>query len=625
MDKTNKAIFPLSLAALGVVYGDIGTSPLYALRQSLVGLPINPMNVLGVLSLIVWSLIFVVSVKYLVILLRADNNGEGGILALLALIKRTSSDKSKLFILIAILGAGLVLGDGMLTPAISVLSAVEGIKLVTPGLSGFILPVTCFILVCLFYVQSLGTAKIGFVFGPILFIWFFVLAIVGIKQIILHPMVLYAINPYYAFQFFYQNGLRGYVLLGGIFLVLTGAEALYADLGHFGKVPIRLAWFLVVLPALLLNYFGQSAYLLDNPHAIDNPFYLMAPKWFMLPYILLATISTIIASQAVISASFSLTKQAVLLGFYPHLRIVQTSIIKKGQIYIPQVNYLLGFGTLGLILIFRSSFALTHAYGIAVNLVMLLTTLLLVQIAIKKWQWNKFNTFVLCTLLCSIDLAFLGANAVKLDSGGWIPILFAIVSAFIMYTWNTGRIYLHNAYYVKKDEIKKLLKQLDYKSVYHLPDSTAIFITDIYDRSGANFFKFLKMNRIVPENLLIINYIVNPIPYVNLVNRFQIAHLSENICKLILHYGFMDTISIPEALENANERGILPFHINIERASYFIEISNIILSADQNSMDFTWQKKLFAFLVRNYSANINIEFYQLPYDKTMAIGTYYLI
>ena len=373
----------LSLAALGVVYGDIGTSPLYALRVSLRGMPINLIDVLGVLSLIFWSLIIVISIKYLVILLAADNDGEGGILALSALVKRKNGNPSKLFFMIGVFGAGLMLGDGMLTPAISVISALEGIDVFVPQFSPWVLPLTCLILMALFFVQSYGTGKIGFIFGPIIFMWFCMIAFLGVVQIIDNPLVLNAVNPYYAFEFFYQNGFRGYIVLGSVFLVMTGGEALYADLGHFGKVPIRMTWFFLVLPCLLLNYFGQGAYLLTHPEAIINPFYMLAPSWFAVPLIIIATMATIIASQSVISATFSLTKQAVLLGLYPHLPIIQTSHLQRGQIYIPQMNVILGLGTLLLVLTFKNSDALTHAYGIAVNLVMVL---LPIEVPQSKYQ-----------------------------------------------------------------------------------------------------------------------------------------------------------------------------------------------------------------------------------------------
>lgn len=615
----------LSLAALGVVYGDIGTSPLYALRESLRGLPINLTDVLGVLSLIFWSLILVISIKYLLILLRADNDGEGGILALSALIKRINNNRSKLFFIVGILGAGLMLGDGMLTPAISVISALEGFNVFVPSISSWILPLTCIVLLTLFAMQSFGTEKIGIIFGPIILFWFCIIAILGAKQIIENPIVLKAINPWYAFEFFYQNGWTGYALLGGVFLVMTGGEALYADLGHFGKKPIRVTWFFLVLPCLLLNYFGQGAYLLSHPEGISNPFYMLAPEWMAFPLIILATMATIIASQAVISATFSITKQAVLMGLYPHLPIVQTSGYQRGQIYVPQMNLILAIGTLLLVLTFKNSDALTHAYGIAVNLVMILTSMMVFYLIIKTWHWNRVAVVLLCLFFGVIDIAFLGANIQKLLTGGWLPIVFASGCAFVMYTWNIGRLYLQKTYYMQKEAFSKILKQLDYKSLNRLPNTLAIFITDIYDKSGGSFLHFLKLNRTMPEHVLIINYTVENIPYVPSSDRYNVSCLSKNICELTLHYGFMDTVSIPQALYTANDRVLLPFPVDIDTAMYFIEIPNIVASREHQTMWFFWQEKLFSFLVRNYSANLNIEFYQLPYNRTVAIGTYYMI
>ncbi|MBA2651008.1 MAG: KUP/HAK/KT family potassium transporter [Tatlockia sp.] len=616
--------FSLSLAALGIVYGDIGTSPLYAMRESLDKLPINLTNILGVLSLIFWSLILIISIKYLVILFRADNDGEGGILALLALLKQFLGDKARIILLIGIFGAGLMLGDGMLTPAISVLSAIEGLTVIAPSFTNWIIPMTVVILISLFSIQSYGTSKIGIIFGPIILIWFITLAILGASQIIQNPIVLKAISPWYAIEFFRTNGWNGYIHLGGIFLVVTGGEALYADMGHLGKKPIRLSWFLVALPALLLNYFGQGANLLNNPAAILNPFYLSAPVWFLFPLLIIATLATIIASQAVISATFSLTKQAILLGLYPHLSIKQTSDV-KGQIYVPQMNFILAIGTLLLIITFKNSKSLTHAYGIAVNLDMILTVLLIAYLAIKKWQWNPIIIIVMFSFFAIIDIAFLGANILKVETGGWVPVAFASVCAFIMYTWQKGMYHLRETYYMKKVELTKILKQFDYQSLQRLPGMTAIFITDVYDKSGGSFLHFLAINRILPEHILIVDYRVENVPYISSDQRYNLRILKANVCELTLHYGFMDTVSIPEALSLANDKKVLPFTLDIKRATYLLEIPNVIASTQKETLAFFWQEKIFAFLVRNYSTNINIEFYQLPYNRTIALGTYYII
>ncbi len=624
-NKSSPNIFYLALTALGVVYGDIGTSPLYALRSSLIGVTVNPTDLLGVLSLIFWSLIIVISLKYLIVLLNADNDGEGGILSLLALIKQFLGNKAKITLIIGIFGAGLMLGDGMLTPAISIISAIEGLYIIEPSLSTWIVPITLSILITLFSIQAYGSAKIGFVCGPIIVVWFITIGIIGAIQIFNNPVVLKAVNPFYAINFFYQNGLKGYLFLGGIFLVVTGGEALYADMGYFGKSAIRLGWFCIVLPGLLLNYFGQVAYLLTHPEAVANPFYLMAPTWFLIPLLTLATIVTVIASQAVISATFSLTKQAVLLGLYPHIPIKQTSDIKQGHVYVPQINFTLAIGTMLLIVIFKSSDALAHAYGIAVNIVMLLTSILVTYLAIKKWKWNPWLLILMFTFLSLIDLAFLGANIHKFKTGGWIPVTFALFCAFIMYTWQSGTRYLRENYYMKKAELSKILQQLDHEKINKLLGITSIFINDPYDKSGGGLLHLLNANNIMPEHVLLVNCKVDNIPYVSSIKRFEVNSLNKNICEVTLHYGFMDTISIPQALYTANDRNILPFPVDIEKSSYLIEIPNVIASHKKKTLYFYWQEKIFAFLIRNYSANLNIEFYQLPFDKTIAIGTYYVI
>jgi len=625
MEKKSCFSYKLTLAALGIVFGDIGTSPLYALKVTLDDLPIDQINVLGVLSLIFWSLLIIISFKYLVIIFRADNDGEGGILALLALMKHKATKYASIFYILAIFGAGLLLGDGMLTPAISVISAVEGLTAISPAFTPYVLPIACVIFLFLFSIQSKGTAKIGYLFGPIIFVWFCTIAILGLIQIIKNPVVLQAINPYHAIYFLYDEGLSGYLLLGGIFLAVTGGEALFADIGHFGKNPIRISWFSLVLPCLLLNYFGQGANLLLHPSNIKNPFYMMAPSSLYLPLIILATMATIIASQAVISATFSLTKQAVLLGLCPRITIIQKSRDHSGQIYVPQINALLAMGTILLALTFRSSENLAHAYGIAVNGDMLLVDSMVAYAAISIWGWSKPKTFLLFGLFLVIDLSFLGANAHKFITGGWVPVTFALFIATIMFTWKRGLEYLRKHFYMNKSDISKILRQLEYKSLNQLPGVTAIFITDVYDKSGGSFLHFLKLSRSVPEHVLIVDYIVETIPYMHHSQRYEICSLAPKVCKLTLHYGFMETINIPKALDRVNSKNLLPFTIDIDSAAYMVEIPNIMASKSKKSLAFHWQEKVFAFLIRNYSANLNIEFYKLPYNRTIAIGTYFLL
>ena len=625
MERKNNFSYKLALAALGVVFGDIGTSPLYALKVTLANLPINATNVLGVLSLIFWTFLIIVCVKYLIIIFRADNEGEGGILALLALIKHNHTEKAPIFYIVAIFGAGLLLGDGMLTPAISVISAVEGLSAVSPVFNPYILPIACIIFFFLFGIQSRGTAKIGYLFGPIILVWFGTIATLGLVQIIYNPIVLKAINPYYAIYFLYDGGLSGYLLLGGIFLVVTGGEALFADIGHFGKEPIRISWFIIVFPCLLLNYFGQGANLLTHPSIIDNPFYMIAPRWLHLPLIILATFATIIASQAVISATFSLAKQAVLLSLCPRIPIIQKSKEYSGQIYVPQINAILFIGTLFFALTFKTSDNLAHAYGIAVNGVMLLVDSMVAYAALSIWKWSKLKAILLFGLFLIIDLSFLGANAHKFLTGGWVPVTLALIIATIMYTWKLGLEYLRVHFYMGKADISKILKQLEYRSLNQLSGVTAIFITDVYDKSGGSFLHFLKLSRSVPEHVLIVDYIVNTIPYIHHSRRYEITCLNPKVCKLTLHYGFMETINIPKALEKINYKNLLPFTIETDRATYMVEIPNIMASKSKKSLLFHWQEKIFSFLARNYSANLNIEFYKLPYNRTIAIGTYFLL
>ena len=623
MDKEkNKFSLALSIGALGVVFGDIGTSPLYALRVTLGNLPITPVDVLGVLSLIFWSLIIVISIKYLVIVLRADNDGEGGGLALMALIKQKSTKHERIFYLLGIFSAGLLLGDAMLTPAISVTSAIEGLKLLSPKFDDAVVPLSCIILFLLFFMQSYGTGKIGATFGPILLIWFIILAVLGVKEIINHPEVLKAVNPYYGFEYLYSHGYKGYLLLGGVFLVVTGGEALYADIGHFGKNPIRYSWFTVVLPALVLNYFGQGANLISHPAAIRNPFYMLAPDWFFIPLIIISALATIIASQAVISATFSLTKQAILLGLCPRIPIIQTSKKYIGQIYIPQMNFLLLVGTLLLVFTFKNSSNMTHAYGIAVNLVMLLVTTMVTYAARHIWGWSWLRVFAVFTPFLFIDLAFLGANSHKFLTGGWVPVCFALLVSIVMYTWNLGLQYLKKYVYLQRDEVLQIIKELNSKSLQQLPGITTIFITDTYDNSGGSFLNFVKVSHAVPEKILIVSYIVANKPHIYRSKRIQINQIDERVCEMILHYGFMDNISVPRALAYAVDMGMLPFKLKVEATTYMVEVPNIIASKKQKTLLFGWQEKLFAFLIRNYSANLNIEFYKLPYNRTIAIGTY---
>ncbi|HCA88862.1 MAG: potassium transporter Kup [Legionellaceae bacterium] len=617
---THKTSLKLIVGALGVVYGDIGTSPLYAMRETLTGLTITTPNILGVLSLIIWSLIIVISLKYLWVVFRADNEGEGGILALLSLLNQSPRHSKKLFYFLAIFGAGLLVGDGMLTPAISVSSAIEGLEMVYPHFQTWSPILSAIVLMGIFGYQYKGIDKIGKAFGFIIGCWFITIGILGLIHIMRCPLVLKAFNPYYAWYFFKQNGVHGFFLLGGIFLVVTGGEALYADIGSFGKQAIRYSWFLMAFPCLVLNYLGQGANLIINPRDIDNPFYNLAADWFFWPLIILATLATIIASQAVISATFSLTKQAVLLGLCPKFPIKQTSEEHAGQIYIGQINIMLFIGTLLLIYTFQNASNLAHAYGIAVNLDMIMVSMMVFYASRRLWQWSLFWSLPLFGLFFAVDLAFLSANSYKFLTGGWVPVSFAIMIAMIMHNWHAGLTYLKT--HRQQQSLSAVIQQLHQKKFNKLPYLTAIFLTDIYDTSGVSFLNFLKLNRAIPETILILNYKIANKPYIPPAEQFELQKIDHNIINITLHFGFMDNIFIPKILRNLNEKQLLPAEIDIDNVTFFVEIPHIIASRQQKTLSFYWQERFFAFLMRNYSANLNIEFYKLPHNRTIALGNY---
>jgi KUP system potassium uptake protein len=615
-----KNTLALSLGALGVVYGDLGTSPLYALQQTLPGEAITPDNILGVLSIVFWSLILVISTCYVSVFLRADNDGEGGVLSLLSLLKREDKKFPRWLFLIGIVGAGLLLGDGMITPAISVISAMEGLKVIAPGFSHLIVPISFVILLILFFCQRLGTGKISLFFGPVLLCWFITIGILGGVAIFHNPTVLYAINPYYAYEFFYNGGWHAYLLLGGIFLTITGAEAMYADLGHFGRNPIRLGWFAVALPGLLLNYFGQGANLLRSPAAISNLFYTLAPDWFAYPLLILATVATIIASQAVITASFSLARQAILLNVCPRLSIIHTSEEETGQIYVPQINFILAIGTLSLVLIFKSSDDLAAAFGMAVNLVMLIVAILVMCVARQSWKWPITKIFLVFSLVILIDLAFLGANLHKIFEGAWIPLAFAMLISVVMITWQRGVELLRASFFMKKVSLPDIIKQLDQTKLNYLEDLTTIFITDPYDNSGGSFLNYIKLNHILPKEVLIVSIVIENHPYITDKKCFELTKLTKGVYNLILHYGFMQSINIPKMLALADKTKVFPFTLDISKATFLVEIINLVMTKKKVPRLFYWQKRLFEFLMRNSA--MDIEFFKLPYNRTIAIGNY---
>lgn len=614
-----RRLFGLSFAALGVVYGDIGTSPLYSLRQALLHLPANPANVYGVLSLIFWYLVLLISCKYLLIILRADNDGEGGILALSALLKQKLKKESRLLVFITIVGIGLIMGDGMITPAISVLSAMEGLEAISLEFSKFIIPGTILILLFLFWLQRVGTGRIGILFAPIILLWFIVIGILGFIQILHHPSILAAINPYYAYHFFMEEKTLALVALGGVFLAVTGGEALYADLGHFNKDSIRLAWFGVALPGLLLNYFGQGAHLLEHPSAIINPFYSISPAWFLPFYIGLATLATIIASQAIISAVFSIIKQAILLNLIPRFKIIQTSVIEKGQIFVPLVNLFLMVGTCGLVITFGSSANLGNAYGIAVNLYMIITTLLVAQVAYSVWRWNfiQLSVFVLFIL---IDCANLLGNSFKFLTGGWIPLLITVFGIIVMYTWRKGFKQLRRLNYQDAIKDSNIIADLNAKTIPRLPGTT-LFITDPYDEMGGSLLHHLKINRILTKTVIFVSVLIENKPFTPLSKKFEILQKAEGFYLLNIHFGFAEDVHLPNILEVMTKTMDLPFQIDVKTMAFFVEIIAIEITKNKIDSLWGWQKYLFSFMLRN--AVPDIQFYSLPYNKTVAIGTYF--
>lgn len=611
-------LFVLSLATLGVVYGDIGTSPLYAIRECFHGphaITPSAANVLGVLSLVFWALIIVISIKYLVFVLRADNHGEGGILSLTALatpIRPSGRTEHFFLILIGIFGAALLYGDGIITPAISVLGAMEGLTVATPVLSPYVVPITILILVALFLFQSRGTAKVGRVFGPITFVWFAVLAVLGTAQILRYPGVVAAVNPLYGLDFFLQNGWHGFLILGSVFLVVTGGEALYADMGHFGTRPIRVVWFSVVLPALLLNYFGQGALLLEDPDAAHNPFYRLAPTWALYPMIVLATSAAIIASQAVISGAFSLTMQAVQLGFSPRLKINHTSTREYGQIYIPAVNWALMVGCIAIVIGFRSSSNLAAAYGVAVTSTMVITTLLFYVVARSVWQWNRLAVAALAIFFLIVDLAFFGANIIKVAHGGWFPLLLAAVVFIVMTTWKNGRRILNARIQSESRPLEEFLQDMARRPPMRVP-GTAIFMNGNASRTPPALLHNLEHNKVLHQRVLFLTVKTKQIPFVAHEDRMEVEPLGDGFLRLKVYYGFMEDPDIPKVLETISVPG---FTFEPKETTYFLGRETIIASKRPGMA--LWREKLFSIIAQN--ATSATAYFCLPPDRVVEMG-----
>ncbi len=607
----------LYIGAIGVVYGDIGTSPLYAFRECFSkehGLAPTPENIFGVLSLIFWSLTFIISIAYLGFIMRADNRGEGGILALMSLARARSEKKSfrrGILITLGLFGAALLYGDGMITPAITVLSAMEGLSVATPVFASLVLPLTIVMLIALFVVQRLGTAKVGIWFGPIMITWFAVLSALGLWHVMKEPSVLKAVDPRYAIRFFYENGLIGFLVLGSVFLVVTGGEALYADMGHFGLKPIRRAWFTLVFPALLLNYFGQGAFLLHSPQGIENPFFLMAPRWSLYPLVALATVAASIASQAVISGAFSLTRQAVQLGYLPRLRIWHTSAREIGQIYIPSVNWLLMVAAIGLVLAFKSSTNLAAAYGVAVTATMAITTTLLAVVAKQRWHWKWYAVAALIIPLLTADLSFFAANIVKIADGGWFPLLIGAVAFTVMTTWFQGRRILNarlaQSAMTEEDFVRGLASG-------HFPRvrGTAIFMTRQAAGVPTTMLHNIKHNKVVHERVVLLTVDVEEASHLADEERHEWTDVGHGLYRLKLRFGYMEDPDLPRIL--AALPG--PVSFNPMTTSYFLGRETLIPTKRPGMP--LWREHLFAWMVRNASSAS--QFFSLPANQVIELG-----
>ncbi len=610
----------LSLAALGIVYGDIGTSPLYTLNAIFSGglhpVPLTLENILGILSLIFWSLIIVVSFKYVIFIMRADNEGEGGIMALMALALRKLSENGKgrkAAMLLGIFGAALFYGDGIITPAISVLSAVEGLQVAGPAFKTYVIPITLIVLWALFIFQRKGTASVGALFGPIMCLWFGTLAILGVLNILAKPVVLTALNPVYGISFLIASPWIGFLALGGVVLALTGAEALYADMGHFGRRPIQFAWFGFVLPALFLNYFGQGALLINNPKAIEHSFYLLAPNWALYPLVILSTVATVIASQAVISGAFSMTHQAMRLGYSPHMETQQTSEEKIGQIYLPGINWTLLIAVVALVLGFGSSTHLAAAYGIAVTGTMMITSILAFIVVRRLWGWGWIRGGLLILFLLAIDLAFFSANAIKIEEGGWLPLVFGLGVFLLMTTWKSGRALLYERLHGDALDLERFAESMSPGSVIRV-SGTAIFLTANPDGVPHSLLHNLRHNKVLHEHVVVLSVQILDIPHVSDEERIEYRILPNNFYRLILKFGFKDEPDIPKGLALGLKQG-LP--LNPEETSFFLGRETLIPKADSDMP--LWREKLFIAMYRNAASVIT--FYKLPPDRVVEMGS----
>ncbi|HEX7965897.1 MAG TPA: potassium transporter Kup [Gammaproteobacteria bacterium] len=617
-----KRLYALSLGALGVVFGDIGTSPLYALSSSFSdanGLAITPESVLGVLSLVFWTIIIIVCLKYQVFVLRADNKGEGGVMALLALLDpwrtRRTSRRSRILITLGIFGAALLYGDGMITPAISVLSAVEGLQV---GSAAFprsvIIAITVVILIFLFVIQRVGTSRVGTFFGPICALWFTVIGVLGLRAIVMHPGILAAVNPGYALEFIAHHGLADIVVLGSVFLCVTGAESLFADLGHFGRAPIRLAWFAYVMPALLLNYFGQGAMLLAHPEQpASQLFYSLSPGWFLYPMIAIATAATVIASQAVISGAFSLMGQAIQFGQSPRLTIIRTSVDEKGQIYIPAMNWILMVATIAIVLGFKSSDRLATAYGVAVSSTMVVTSILMFFVERDRWHWNVAVVGFLTLCFLSVDLMYFSANIFKVWDGGWLPLLVGVIGFIIMSTWSTGRSNLIDRLRAATEPLDEFLAHIRKQKPLRVR-GTAVFMTAPNLGTPPMLQHHLEHNQVLHEQVVLLTVLTDDVPFVHPLQRLEVAKMDLGFYRVNVHYGFMQIPNIPQCFRRAKDFGL---SIDPETVTYYLGRETLVSTRRWPSM-WGWRENLFAFMSRN--AIRATDFYQIPPDRTVELG-----
>jgi KUP system potassium uptake protein len=607
----------LTLGSIGVVFGDIGTSPLYAFREAVAGAaegqPVTRVMVLGVLSLILWALLIVVTTKYVLLLLRADNNGEGGTLSLMALGQRALGRRSLFLLGLGVVGASMFIGDSMITPAISVLSAVEGLKLAAPGLEHYVVPLTLGILVVLFSVQSSGTARVASAFGPVMVVWFSTLAVLGLIHISDDPSVLAAINPWHAVHFLLSHGTIGLVTLGAVFLAVTGGEALYADLGHFGRKPIQAGWLYFVLPALLINYFGQGALVLSNPAAIESPFYRMVPEILLLPLVVLATAATVIASQAVITGAYSLTRQAVQLGLLPRFEVRYTSESHAGQIYLPRVNRLLLIGVALLVLVFHTSSGLASAYGIAVSTTMVADGIMGFVVIWKLWNWRAASAAAIMVPLVVVDTTFFSANLLKLLEGAWVPLLFGVAMAVMIWTWRRGSAMLTDKTRRTEVPLDELIKSLE-KRPPHLVKGTAIFLTSDPGFVPTALLHNLKHNKVLHEHNVILTVETAQTPRVDPSERVRMEAISDKFAKVRLRFGFMEQPNVPKALAIARKLG---WQFDIMSTSFFV--SRRSLKPSSHSGMPRWQDHLFIGLSR--SANDATDYFQIPTGRVVEVGT----